>query len=65
MQMKPKFLEDEEWYTKSKNDDGSVTYTLTEKAPKDAIESYEEFYNRPVLYDNDGKSLCPEGWTCA
>lgn len=65
MQAMPEFMENEEWYTRIENDDGSVDYVLTDKAPQKAIESYEEFYKGPVLYDNDGESLCPEGWACA
>jgi hypothetical protein len=36
----PKFLENKEWYT---YDQETNTYTLTDKAPPEAVESYKEF----------------------
>lgn len=43
---RPYFLENEEWYTVDEDfsaEDGRG-YHLTEKAPKEAVESYAEFY---------------------
>lgn len=47
---KPKFMENEEWYYKDKEnpiylEDGTACFRLTEKAPKEAIESYLEYCN--------------------
>lgn len=38
---KPYFMRNSEWYY---FDDNEFIYKLTEKAPKKAIESYEEYY---------------------
>ena len=38
---KPYFMENEEWYYFDKKE---FCYKLTDKAPKKAIESYNEFY---------------------
>lgn len=38
---KPYFMEHEEWYY---FDEKEFCYKLTEKAPKEAIESYNKFY---------------------
>lgn len=40
----PYFMKDEEWYTFNP-DDSERAYRLTDKAPKKARESYEEFYS--------------------
>lgn len=42
MQDYPLFLENELWYY---YDDEEEIYKLTDKAPPEAIESYNEFYN--------------------
>ena len=41
--LKPYFMENEEWYY---YDFVKMVYKLTEKAPKEAIESYKEFYKK-------------------
>lgn len=41
MQDKPYFMENKEWYY---FDEKEWRYKLTDKAPEDAIESYNEFY---------------------
>ena len=41
MQVMPYFMENDEWY---RYDYKQNKYVLTEKAPKKAKESYEEFY---------------------
>lgn len=41
MQDMPYFMENEEWYY---FDYEKKRYMLTDKAPKEAIESYEDFY---------------------
>ena len=38
---KPFFLKNKDWYY---YDEKEQTYKLTDKAPSEAIESYEEFY---------------------
>jgi hypothetical protein len=38
----PYFLSDKEWYY---YDEEELCYKLTDKATKEAIKSYEEFYN--------------------
>lgn len=38
----PYFLNNEEWYY---YDEDEEMYKLTDKAPKEAIESYDAFYN--------------------
>lgn len=38
----PYFMTNEDWYT---FDEKEFKYILTEKAPEEAIKSYEEFYN--------------------
>ena len=40
-QQTPYFMENKEWYY---FDEEEFIYKLTEKAPKEAKESYEEFY---------------------
>lgn len=39
---KPYFLENEEWYY---FDEDEFCYKLTDKAPKKAVDSYNEFYD--------------------
>ena len=39
----PYFLENEEWYTERLNN-GCAVYTLTDKAPQKAIDSYKEYH---------------------
>lgn len=41
-QEKPYFMENEDWYY---FDEKEWRYKLTDKAPKKAIESYDEFYS--------------------
>lgn len=41
LQSKPYFMENEEWYYHDKKKN---KYFLTDKAPKKAVESYNEFY---------------------
>ena len=38
---KPYFMENEEWYT---FDEINFKYVLTDKAPQEAVDSYNEFY---------------------
>lgn len=40
----PYFLKNDEWYTFDPDDEDRA-YKLTDKAPKKARESYEEFYS--------------------
>ena len=39
----PYFLENEEWYIEQLNN-GRAVYTLTDKAPQKAINSYKEYH---------------------
>ena len=59
----PKFLENEEWYTKSYDENGDTVYELTEAAPPEAVKSFQEFYGPIDLLDDEGNSIVPEGWT--
>jgi len=45
---KPYFMNNEEWYYW---DEKEWKYKLSDKAPKEAIESYEEFYKE--LYNDE------------
>ena len=40
----PYFLKNEEWYTERLNN-GRVEYTLTDKAPKKAVDSYKQYHD--------------------
>ena len=54
--LKPYFMTNKEWYTYDKK---TNTYALTDKAPKKARESYEQFMeyiNHPFFY-----GATPEG----
>lgn len=51
VQEKPYFLENEEWY---KFNEEEWKYELTDKAPQEAIDSYNDFYNYNIKTDNDG-----------
>lgn len=39
---KPKFLNDPKWYS---YDENRMTYKVAEDAPKDVIESYDDYYS--------------------
>ena len=43
IQKQPYFMENEEWY---KYDNEKGRYILTEKAPQEAIDSYNDFYSK-------------------
>ena len=51
VQEKPYFLENEEWYTFNEEE---WKYELTDKAPQEAIDSYNDFYNYGVKTDENG-----------
>ena len=40
----PYFLENQEWYTEYRDGRGRLKFKLTDKAPKEAIESYYKYY---------------------
>ena len=40
----PYFLENEEWYTEYRDGRGRLKFKLTDKSPKEAIESYYKYY---------------------
>nr|DAN27605.1 MAG TPA: hypothetical protein [Caudoviricetes sp.] len=49
----PYFLTNPKWY---KFDEDKIKYVLTDKAPKEALESYEELYNfENNTEENDGE----------
>ena len=48
MQLKPYFMENEEWYY---FDPEEWCYKLTDKAPTEAVESYKEFYKDTEIID--------------
>jgi len=50
MREMPYFLTNPEWYTVDPDDD-ERGYKLTDKAPEEAIESYNEFYSGTVTLD--------------
>ena len=52
VQEKPYFLENEEWYTYN-IEEGK--YELTDKAPQEAVESYNEFYADSVKIEENGE----------
>lgn len=60
MQM-PFFLKNDSWYREVWNDDDTVTYVLTEEAPQEAIDSYNEFYGPITMLDENGNDLCKAG----
>lgn len=44
----PYFLTNQEWYKEVPLDENDRGYVLTDKAPPEAIESYNEFYSNTV-----------------
>lgn len=62
MRAMPKFLENKDWYTETYDSDGHVKYELTDAAPPDAVESYEEYYSEPDLVDENGVSFVRDGF---
>ena len=56
----PKFLENPEWYTETTDSTGVTIYALTEKAPKEAQESFFEYYSineGKVFHDEEGNLI--------
>ena len=51
----PYFLTNDEWYEKvaDKNEDAPRSYILTDKAPQEAIDSYNAFYADPEPDENE------------
>ena len=56
-QIQPYFMENEEWWF---YDWEEMKYKLTEKAPKEAIESYEEFYKEIKMDEDEYDGLIDE-----
>ena len=54
MRAMPYFMTNEEWYTVDPNDDDRG-YKLTDKAPQEAIDSYNEFYDDSVPLEGEAK----------
>ena len=44
MMEEPYFLKDKEWYSEYYDDKWHLHYNLTDKAPKEAIKSYDKYY---------------------
>ena len=56
---KPYFMTNKEWY---RYDDKEDKYVLTDKAPQEAIESYNEFYKElDSQYIQDSEEALLEG----
>lgn len=64
MRAMPYFLENPEWYNEKIDDEGNTTYTLTDQAPKKAIDSYNEYYSEPEFYDENGELMDLSGYSC-
>jgi hypothetical protein len=47
----PYFMENKDWYYFDKEE---WCYKLTDKAPKEAVESYKEFYTEETGVDENG-----------
>lgn len=47
----PYFMENEEWYTFNEEE---WKYELTDKAPQEAIDSYNDFYKEKIVVDKEG-----------
>lgn len=52
MKDRPFFMTNEEWYIVDENDD-DYGYKLTEVAPQDAIDSYNEFYDESISFSEE------------
>ena len=52
MKKEPYFLSNGDWFY---FDEQEFRYKLTDKAPEEAVKSYEEFYNSSSFVDEDGE----------
>lgn len=52
MKKEPYFLGNGDWFY---FDEQEFRYKLTDKAPEEAVRSYEEFYNSSSFVDEDGE----------
>ena len=43
MLREPYFLKNPEWFVERWDEDGNVTYELTERAPEEAVKSFKEY----------------------
>lgn len=43
MMEEPYFLKNKEWYTEYRDGRGRLKFKLTDKAPKEALESYDKY----------------------
>lgn len=64
MRAMPYFLENEKWYVERIDKDGNLKYELTACAPPEAVKSFEEYYQDPVFYDDDGNEMDLSGYSC-
>ncbi|WP_251178077.1 hypothetical protein [Adlercreutzia agrestimuris] len=69
MRLIPLFMENENWFTTPQKEgiedvffEDGRGYHLTDEAPQEAIDSYNEFYAEPEFYDENGNSFKREGW---
>lgn len=49
----PYFLTNKEWYEEVSLEESDRGFILTDKAPPEAVKSYEEFYNDTEIVDGD------------
>ena len=54
MQEMPLFMTNPEWYVRDYDDD-EHGYKLTDAAPQEAIDSYNEFYGTTVYLEGDAQ----------
>ena len=54
MKAMPFFMTNEDWYTVDSEDDDRG-YKLTDKAPQEAIDSYNEFYGGSVVLEGEAQ----------
>ena len=54
MKAMPFFLTNEDWYTVDPEDE-ERGYKLTDKAPQEAIDSYNDFYSGTVVLDDEAQ----------
>lgn len=48
----PFFMQNSDWYYSS---DDEPKYFLTEKAPPEAVQSYNDFYSEDIVEDENGE----------
>lgn len=51
MKTEPYFMRNKDWYY---FDEAEFCYKLTEKAPPEAVQSYDDFYKEKIVKDKSG-----------